>query len=123
MRSTTLKPLLNLAAAAILAQSGTVPEWGEHLLSCGFTNALRTIESVETVKGASSQARVTEEIGAVPEQLDNRRRKTMDYFDVGCETAYIDDFLYDELMPEIEDERITAAIAEMITITREAWIS
>jgi hypothetical protein len=62
MRSTTLKPLLNLAAAAILAQSGTVPEWGEHLLSCGFTNALRTIESVETVKGASSQARVTEEM-------------------------------------------------------------
>jgi hypothetical protein len=55
MRSTTLKPLLNLAAAAILAQSG-VPEWGEHLLSCGFTNALRTIESVATMKSASAQA-------------------------------------------------------------------
>lgn len=47
----------------------------------------------------------------------------MDYFDVGCETAYIDDFLYDELLPETEDEQIAAAIAEMITISREAWIS
>jgi hypothetical protein len=55
MRGTAFKPLLNLAAAAILAQSG-VPEWGEHLLSSGFTNALRTIESVATVKSASAQA-------------------------------------------------------------------
>lgn len=65
MRSTTLKPLLNLAAAAILAQSG-VPEWGEHLLSCGFTNALRTIESVATVKSASSQASVMEKMAHFP---------------------------------------------------------
>jgi hypothetical protein len=47
----------------------------------------------------------------------------MDYIDVGCVTACIDDFLYDELMPETEDEQIAAAIAEMITITRETWIS
>ena len=52
MCHSTFKPLLNLAAAAILSQSGAVPEWGEHLLSCGFTNALRTIESAEAIKKA-----------------------------------------------------------------------
>lgn len=50
MRSTNLKPLLNLAAAALIAQSGGMPDWGAHLLSCGFTNALRTIESAESAK-------------------------------------------------------------------------
>jgi hypothetical protein len=47
----------------------------------------------------------------------------MDHFDAfeGC--AYLDDFLYDELLPETEDEQIAATIAEMITITRETWIS
>jgi hypothetical protein len=52
MCNSTFKPLLNLAAAAILSQSGAVPEWGEHLLSVGFTNALRTIESAEATRKA-----------------------------------------------------------------------
>ncbi|MGH8773376.1 MAG: hypothetical protein ACREV2_19705 [Burkholderiales bacterium] len=56
MRRTTLKPLINLAAAGLIAQSGVMPDWGSHLLSCGFTHALRTIESVATVKSASAQA-------------------------------------------------------------------
>jgi hypothetical protein len=47
---TTFKPLLNLAVAALIAQSGTMPEWGVDLLSCGFTHALRTIQSAEIAK-------------------------------------------------------------------------
>lgn len=50
MRSASLKPLLNLAAAALIAQSAAMPGWGEHLLGCGFTHALRTIQSIEAVK-------------------------------------------------------------------------
>jgi hypothetical protein len=45
---TTLKPLFNLAIAALLAQAA--PESGAHLLSCGFTHALRTIQSAEAAK-------------------------------------------------------------------------
>ena len=45
---TTLKPLFNLAIAALLAQGA--PESGAHLLSCGFTHALRTIQSAEAAK-------------------------------------------------------------------------
>ncbi|MGH8726867.1 MAG: hypothetical protein ACREV9_01625 [Burkholderiales bacterium] len=50
MRSTALKPLLNLAAAALIAGSTSMPDWGAHLLSCGFTHALRTIQSAEAIK-------------------------------------------------------------------------
>jgi hypothetical protein len=46
---TTLKPLFNLAIAALISQ--LAPEWGAHLLSCGFTHALRTIQSAEATKG------------------------------------------------------------------------
>ncbi|MBC7945260.1 MAG: hypothetical protein H7X91_08380 [Burkholderiales bacterium] len=53
MRSTKTKPLLNLAAAALIAQSSAMPAWGAHLLSCGFTYALRTIESAEEVERAN----------------------------------------------------------------------
>ena len=48
MRGTALKSLLNLAVAALIAQAA--PESEAHLLSCGFTNALRTIQSAETAK-------------------------------------------------------------------------
>lgn len=53
MRSTKTKPLLNLAAAVLIAQSSAMPAWGAHLLSCGFTHALRTIESAEEVERAN----------------------------------------------------------------------
>jgi hypothetical protein len=53
MNRAALKPLLTLAVAAVFAQSATMPAWGEHLLSCGFTNALRIIESVDAVKRQS----------------------------------------------------------------------
>ncbi len=57
MFSNSLKPLLNLAVAAVIAQSAAMPAWGEHLLSCGFTHALRTIQSVETLKSAAEKSR------------------------------------------------------------------
>jgi hypothetical protein len=53
MRSSSLKPLINLAAAAVIA--GSAPDWGAHLLSSGFTHALRTIQSAETVKAAAEK--------------------------------------------------------------------
>lgn len=53
MNRAALKPLLNLAVAAIIAQSTAMPVWGEHLLSCGFTNALRIIKSADAVKRQS----------------------------------------------------------------------
>lgn len=53
MRSTKTKPLLNLAAAVLIAQSSAMPHWGAHLLSCGFTHALRTIESAERAERAN----------------------------------------------------------------------
>jgi hypothetical protein len=49
MRRTAITPLLNLAAAAILAQWSGVS-------SCGFTNALRMIESLESIKSCSTRA-------------------------------------------------------------------
>jgi len=56
---TSLKPLLNLAIAALISQSA--PECGAHLLSCGFTQALRTIQSSEATKrSAALGARRTE---------------------------------------------------------------
>ncbi len=42
-----------LAATALIAQAGAMPEWGAKQLSCGFTHALRTIKSVETAASAS----------------------------------------------------------------------
>jgi hypothetical protein len=50
---TSLKPLFNLAIAALISQSA--PEWGAHLLSCGFTHALRTIQSAEATKQREQQ--------------------------------------------------------------------
>jgi hypothetical protein len=52
-RFKSLSALFILMAAALIAQSGAMPEWGENLLSCGFTHALRTIKSVETAASAS----------------------------------------------------------------------
>lgn len=60
MRSKVIKPLLNLAAAAVIAQSAALPAWGAHLLSCGFTQALRTIQSAETLKAAAEKNRVSQ---------------------------------------------------------------
>jgi hypothetical protein len=51
-RFKSFSALFILMSAALIAQSGTMPEWGENRLSCGFTHALRTIKSVETVAAA-----------------------------------------------------------------------
>jgi hypothetical protein len=57
MYSTALKSLLNLAAAALIAGSTSMPDWGAHLLSCGFTHALRTIQSAEADRAKRHPAR------------------------------------------------------------------
>jgi hypothetical protein len=60
---TTLKPLFNLAIAALLAQAA--PEWGAHLLSCGFTHALRTIQSTEAAKRNALTATIESKSGSM----------------------------------------------------------
>jgi hypothetical protein len=59
----------------------------------------------------------------VPVWLGKTRRKTMDYFYSTSVIDYLDDFLADEIYPEVEDEELEKMRAEMIAVTREVWFS